>query len=203
MSLHGSRWLTPIKRRAPMTGQTEQACNAAAKFVMYRRLLVPIDGRPPSAAALNEAIRLARACGARLRLVHVLDALSFTNSLGSAPASWADVMTRTTRQGESMLESARSHAEAMGLATETTLCEGCGGSIATLIVEMAVSWEADLIVAGAPTRQDVGRVTMRSNARDIVRTSPVPVLLVKQSAQPMVPTDAALPVARFPATEAA
>ena len=170
---------------------------------MYRRILVPIDGHPPSAAALNEAIRLARAGGARLRLVHVLDALCFTNGPGAAPALCAEVVLRTTRQGESILANARLRSEAMGLATETTLCEGCGGSISTLIVEMAASWQADLIVVGAHAPHDLGRVTMRSNAKDIVRTSPVPVLLVKESAQPMVSTDPALAAARLPATETA
>ena len=43
---------------------------------MYHRILVPIDGSPTSDKGLDEAIRLARLTGARLRLIHVVDDLS-------------------------------------------------------------------------------------------------------------------------------
>lgn len=39
----------------------------------YQRILVPVDGSPTSNAGLEEAIKLAKLTGARIRLVHVLD----------------------------------------------------------------------------------------------------------------------------------
>ena len=38
---------------------------------MYRKILVPIDGSPTAARGLDEAIKLAKLTGARLRLMHV------------------------------------------------------------------------------------------------------------------------------------
>ena len=40
---------------------------------MYARILVLIDGSPTSESGLSEAIRIARATGARLRLMHLVD----------------------------------------------------------------------------------------------------------------------------------
>jgi nucleotide-binding universal stress UspA family protein len=42
---------------------------------MYSKILVPVDGSPTSAKGLQEAIKLAKALGSRLRLVHVVDEL--------------------------------------------------------------------------------------------------------------------------------
>ena len=57
---------------------------------MYQRILVPIDGSTPSIQGLDEAIKVAKLTGARLRLIHVVDALSFatgSNPLGFIPAT--------------------------------------------------------------------------------------------------------------------
>ena len=38
---------------------------------MYQHILVPVDGSPPSDGGLEEAIKLARVTGGRVRLLHV------------------------------------------------------------------------------------------------------------------------------------
>jgi nucleotide-binding universal stress UspA family protein len=40
---------------------------------MYERILVPVEGSAPSRKGLDEAIKLAKSSGARLKLVHVVD----------------------------------------------------------------------------------------------------------------------------------
>ena len=40
---------------------------------MYQKILVPVDGSPTSSRGLQEAIKLAKLTGARLRLMHVVD----------------------------------------------------------------------------------------------------------------------------------
>ena len=48
---------------------------------MYQKILVPVDGSTTSAAGLAEAIRLAQLTQGQLRLVHVVDELSFAMSM--------------------------------------------------------------------------------------------------------------------------
>ena len=59
------------------------------------------------------------------------------------------------------------------------MLEHFGGQAASLIVEDAKKWKADLIVLGTHGRRGIRRLVMGSDAEEIVRTSPVPVLLVR------------------------
>ena len=44
---------------------------------MYTKILVPVDGSPTSTRGLDEAIALARFSHGQLRLIHVVDELSY------------------------------------------------------------------------------------------------------------------------------
>jgi nucleotide-binding universal stress UspA family protein len=48
-----------------------------------------------------------------------------------------------------------------------------------LVVEQAQDWKADLIVIGTHGRRGMGRLLMGSDAEQILRMAPVPVLLVR------------------------
>lgn len=60
---------------------------------MYQRILVPVDGSPTSNAGLDEAIKLARLTGARLRVLHVVDQTPFLTSGDGFAGITGDVFT--------------------------------------------------------------------------------------------------------------
>ena len=62
------------------------------------------------------------------------------------------------------------------------MIESFGGRAAEFIVAQAKKWGADLIVLGTHGRRGVKRLVMGSDAEQVVRTSPVPVLLVRAKA---------------------
>ena len=47
---------------------------------MYTKILVPVDGSPTSNRGLDEAIKLARLTGAKLKLLHVVDLLTIATT---------------------------------------------------------------------------------------------------------------------------
>ena len=148
---------------------------------LYRKILVPIDGSPASNRGLEEAIKLARDQGARLRLVHVLD------ELVSVPGAEAVVYLGNTADllreaGEQILAQARELVKTSGLESESVVLETVGGRAAESIIAEAAAWAADLIVLGTHGRRGVKRLVMGSDAEEIVRTAPVPVLLVRAPA---------------------
>ena len=53
---------------------------------MYRNILVPVDGSPTSLRGLREAIQIARLSGGRIKLLHVVDEVSFMTSLEAGVA---------------------------------------------------------------------------------------------------------------------
>jgi nucleotide-binding universal stress UspA family protein len=69
-----------------------------------------------------------------------------------------------------------------GLTAETELVENVAGGTANIIVKDAETWCADLIVLGTHGRRGLKRLAMVSDAEEVVRPTPVPVLLVRTPA---------------------
>jgi nucleotide-binding universal stress UspA family protein len=146
---------------------------------MYQRILVPVDGSPTSNAGLAEAARLAKLTGARLRLVHVLDEMPFVMSAEGYSAMSSDVRRLLREAGERVLAAASRQIEGSGVEFDTLLCDK-SGRICDRVAEQAKAWPADVIVLGTHGRRGVGRMLLGSDAEQIVRNAPVPVLLVRE-----------------------
>ena len=147
---------------------------------MYQRILVPIDGSPTSNRGLDEAIQLARLTGASLRLIHVVDEMTFATGFETYAAYAGDVIPMMRQAGEEILALGKARVAAAGLdKVETQLLESFAVRVWELVVEQAQDWKADLIVIGTHGRRGMGRLLMGSDAEQILRMSPVPVLLVR------------------------
>ena len=146
---------------------------------MYTHILVPVDGSPTSDRGLDEAVKLARLTGARLRLMHVVDQLVYAGGMEGFGAMTADLVPLLREGGESILKTAKARVEASGVPVDTALFDSFAGRVCDLVVAEATNWHADLIVLGTHGRRGVGRVFMGSDAEQIVRLAPTPVLLVR------------------------
>ena len=146
---------------------------------MYTNILVPIDGSGTSNEALGEAVRLAQLTGGRIRLLHVVDLLEHLAGLETASVHARDLLPALVQAGEELLTRTAAGIDADGLSIETELFEGGGARVSESIVDRAQKWGADLIVLGTHGRRGIGRVMMGSDAEQVVRISPVPVLLVR------------------------
>ncbi len=146
---------------------------------MYERILVPTDGSATSNAGLAEATKLAKIVGARLRLLHVVDELSFIGAVGGFGALTADVLDRLKSAGETFLKEAKTRVEKEGLEVDTVLLESVEGRLADRVLEQVDAWGADLLVLGTHGRRGVQRMLLGSDAEQIVRIATVPVLLVR------------------------
>ena len=145
---------------------------------MYKKILVPVDGSPASARGLVEAVKLAKGLNAAIRLVHIVNEFVMDNAL--APALYNEGLIESLREaGRKTLQNAEAFVVAQGLKPETQLLETMGGRAADSIVEEAKRQGADLIVMGTHGRRGVLRLVMGSDAELVLRSSPVPVLLVR------------------------
>jgi nucleotide-binding universal stress UspA family protein len=152
---------------------------------MYKKILVPIDGSPASNLGLNEAIKLAKDQGAKLRLFHLVDEYIAVSSPDGVAFSNTDDLLESLRQGgKKIIEKAEALARRHGLTPESVMLESFGGRAADFIVQQANKWGADLIVLGTHGRRGVKRLVMGSDAEQVVRTTRVPVLLVRSKATP-------------------
>jgi nucleotide-binding universal stress UspA family protein len=140
--------------------------------------LVPVDGSETAAGGLEEAIRVVAALGGRLRLVHVVNEIIF--DAGPSPGLYGEDLMRSLREnGRTILAGAEALARRAGVEVESVLLESIGLPASGMIVEQSKLWPADLIVMGTHGRRGLARLTMGSDAEQVVRTAVVPVLLVK------------------------
>ena len=73
---------------------------------MYERILVPIDGSNVAGLGLERTIETARLCGARIRVVHVLDELVFATGFEPGKIYLRDVLPDMRREAERLLAEA-------------------------------------------------------------------------------------------------
>jgi len=145
---------------------------------MYAKILVPVDGSPTSDLGLAEALKLAKLTGAKVRLLHAVDMLSVSLSPEISMATSPTVFEMLRQGGEAILAKGRAAAERTGVPAESVLKDTLTGRVCDLVVEEAKQWGAELIVIGSHGRRGVGRLLMGSDAEQIARLSPMPVLLV-------------------------
>lgn len=156
---------------------------------MYEKILVAVDGSPTSDRALAEAVQLAKLTGSRLRLVNVVEDLTFAMALDGYSAIYTgDLLQQLSDAGQQILDRARATVEAAGVEVDTTLLQGLAGRVSDLVVDEAGRWEADLIVVGTHGRRGVRRLVLGSDAEQILRTASVPVLLVRDAGDSVTTT---------------
>jgi nucleotide-binding universal stress UspA family protein len=149
---------------------------------MYGKILVPVDGSETSIRGLNEAIKMAKAQGSRLLLVHIVNEFILDSTYAPGVYS-ANLIETLVKGGREVLDSAEKAAQREGVKAETVLIESIGGVAADLILERAKQWQPDLIVMGTHGRRGLARLAMGSDAEQVVRAATVPVMLVRGTAK--------------------
>ncbi len=150
---------------------------------MYHRILVPLDGSATSTGGLREAIRLALSQGGEVRLVHVAE--EPVMDCGYGPGTYGSELIESSRaEGDRILSDAQEWVRLAGLVAGALLLESEGKPIAAAIVAQASAWPADIVVMGTHGRRGIGRLALGSVAEAVARSSPVPVLLVRDIVHP-------------------
>jgi nucleotide-binding universal stress UspA family protein len=153
---------------------------ARKEGIMYRRILVPVDGSATSGAGVKEALKLAKQQHAKLRLLHVVDEFHvFSTPDGGLNAG--AVVDSLKRGGRRLLERTERLAASQGVKPESAMVENLSGRVADIVVQQARRWRADLIVMGTHGRRGMNRALLGSDAELVVRQAPVPVLLVRSN----------------------
>jgi nucleotide-binding universal stress UspA family protein len=144
----------------------------------YRRILAAVDGSAAAKRGLREAIRLAKVEGAELVILHVVDEFH-AYALAENGGFVASVHGELRRAGQVIVDKALALARRGGVEAKIVLREVLGGSVAAQIVREAKKQRSDLIVLGTHGRRGIGRLVLGSDAEEVVRRAPVPVLLVR------------------------
>jgi nucleotide-binding universal stress UspA family protein len=148
--------------------------------VTYSKILIPLDGSDLAEEALGAAVPLARAFGAPVILLGVLDLTAGMYDVYSEAFSPVDLRAQLETFLEAALARAQAVVEREGLSASHTLRVGVPPEeIAALAQEEGV----DLIVMTTHGRKGLSHVLLGSVAERVIRTAPCPVLVVRPQAK--------------------
>jgi nucleotide-binding universal stress UspA family protein len=139
--------------------------------MMFKKIMVAVADDEISWNALQEAIHIASANGAKLCIVH------------AAAIASDDEKNRNTRQaGADLLQRAKSAAVGK-LDVETRLLEAEGDyglkGISEAIANSVAEWETDLLVVGTKGRRGLERLVIGSVAEQLVSAVAASILLAR------------------------
>lgn len=139
----------------------------------FRKILIAVDSEPVAAHAANVGVELARALGAEMALVTVVDsALGYPADTGVSPD---ELLSLAKQDAKGLLDNFRQRLPQHAGAMEFILT----GNPATEIVKAAKEWPADVIGIGSHGRGGVPRVLLGSVAEGVMRHAPCPVLVIR------------------------
>lgn len=142
---------------------------------MYKRILVPVDGSHTSNKALVAALQMARETSARVRVLHSMDELAYLTGY-----EYTGELIRIAREyATKVVDDAMAMASSAGVEADSRLAEAPGQRLGDCVADEARGWDADLIVCGTHGRRGIGRVFLGSGAEQIIRSAPVPVLVIR------------------------
>ena len=153
-----------------------------------KTILVPLDGSPVAEAALAPAVALAREAGAKLVLLRAAEA--HTLPTADPIEAQVDVM----REAQEYL--ARTRARVAGAGVADVEVSAWYGPPVEAIVEAARYREADLIVMSSHGRSGVARLIMGSVAERVLRSTRVPILVIRPDGAPVDTSFDATPSAK-------
>uniref|UniRef100_UPI003F498802 universal stress protein n=1 Tax=Cupriavidus yeoncheonensis TaxID=1462994 RepID=UPI003F498802 len=150
---------------------------------MYQRILLAVDGSRSGELAVEQAITVAKATGAEIRVLFVVDDSDFPFEVSYREST--DVLTKVTTRGREILARTADRIGAAGILCVTRLLERANSPdlIADTIVSEAGKWKADLIVMGTHGRRGIRRLVMGSVSQGVVGKSTLPVLLARSDAE--------------------
>ncbi len=144
-----------------------------------RRILLAIDQSPRADAVATIAAETARGAHAAVRLLHVAPEPSEVHDGQGRVVVYADQESESlSSDGLDFLRGLEAHF--VGVPVESVV--RFGEPVARILDE-AEAFGADLIVVGTTVRSGIGRVLLGSVAERVFSKAPVPVMLVRPSAQ--------------------
>nr|WP_130286164.1 universal stress protein [Aquimarina brevivitae] len=143
-----------------------------------KNILVPTDFSEQAQSALNVAAQIARKNNAKIYLLHILELpLHLTDLMASSNPAPAPEAIFFMKHAHNKFEEMLAEENLKGLEIEETVSfEG----VMEGIIESSEKNNADIIIMGSHGSSGFEELFIGSNAEKIVRTSKVPVLVVKE-----------------------
>ena len=139
------------------------------------RILIAVDGSPPSLRALEFGASLAAKLRAEVLLLHAIPQVMLPLG-GEGPGAVSELQHSLRDEGTQLLESLADRARSHGVAVETELGVG-DPEIA--IYDRSAAPDIELVVMGSRGHGAMGRLLLGSVAAKVVHSATRPVVVVR------------------------
>jgi nucleotide-binding universal stress UspA family protein len=141
--------------------------------VSVKKVLIAVDSGPVAVRAAETGVELARALGAEVAFIYVVDAsLAYPGDTGT-PAG--ELIAAAKLDAQRLLTAVRQR-----LSPQPSVLELIPvGSPSEEIVKAAAEWSADLLVIGSHGRRGAQRALLGSVAETVMRHAPCPLVVVR------------------------
>ncbi len=145
----------------------------------YKRIFVAVDGSETSELAVVEASHLASILKAKMCVIIILEEFPIYNA--AFGIDLIQYQERIRKDAEAILNRMLELAKKSGVSAEAQLIEMTmrEWKISEKILEAAQNWRSDLLVIGTHGRRGFRRFLLGSVAEEIIRTSSIPILLIR------------------------
>jgi nucleotide-binding universal stress UspA family protein len=141
---------------------------------IYKRILIPTDGSDYTKAAVSHGLKLAKAMGAEVTALHVLDEAPYY--FLSDGLSIPNLFAQLEEEGKRAVQYVVDEGDMMGIKVNQLIKKG---HPADTIIE--ASKDYDLVIMGTLGRTGLSHLMIGSVADKVVRFSTCPVLLVRKT----------------------
>jgi nucleotide-binding universal stress UspA family protein len=143
---------------------------------MFKKIYVPVDNSDISEKLLSDALDFAKSINAEVKLTHVVNFEQI--SFGIEMVGVAELKETLTDIAKKFVTHTKEKMKAKGFEVEVSLLENYGGDLASLIVEDAHKWGADLFVLGSHHLGSFSHFITGGVVEDIAHDCETPILLI-------------------------
>lgn len=144
---------------------------------MFKKILVPTDGSDLAVRAAHTATELAKAHGAQVVGVYVIDPFPYIGIGDASSVALQSYMTDAKAAASKALDALKQVCQAAGVAYTADTIER--NVVYEGILETASAEDCDLVVMGSHGRQGIRALILGSVAQKVLTHSKIPVLIVK------------------------
>jgi nucleotide-binding universal stress UspA family protein len=144
---------------------------------MYQKILVPTDGSDLCAQAVTAAITFARACGASIVTLSVVEPYPLVGTEGAMALDLDAALNQLQQAARGYVERAAQEAEAAGVACHAVTTFSAMPH--DEIIKVAEQNQCDLIFMASHGRRGLGRLVFGSVTQNVLAHSTIPVLVLR------------------------
>jgi nucleotide-binding universal stress UspA family protein len=143
---------------------------------MYKRILIATDGSDKSRKAAEDGIELAKALGAQVIALNVVNEVVIASAVRQLGSDRKDVEAKLKDAGTKAVEDIKAMAAKAGVAVDPIVRIGAP---ANTVIDVAGAEKADLIIMGSHGESGASKLLIGSVVQKVLYWATIPVLVVR------------------------